>query len=465
MSTTLLLALALRLVPPSAIGEDFRGEWRVVVTNDGGAAEPVVLTARAPLDPVVAMPAEICAPDASAPQWAVCTFTLAAHESRELAFTVQYRSRTGYFGFGALTDTVAESDQVIFGREYAVTSSADDGPGSLRAALLDVNRECVTFPDPCVVVFRLDEPTIRPGTALPEIVAPHVYLDGRALPRVVLDGSAVPEGHGLLIRSLGAARVEGLTIANFPGNGIEATGGLALDVRHNELRSNGLRGLQVTDASTVSVSDNVLAFNQRAGAFFWTKGSVGVRRNHVIGNGASGLFFHKPAGFPVWDSATAVDNVIEHNAHAGIGLSLAAQGNFAGNTFRHNASLPIDVGLDGDTREPWAGVPGHGGRIGAPSITSARFDGTATIVEGRIAPRNGSIVFDEVVTIYAGTTPAEAEVVARVETVNGPTTFTARIERDLRGLTLRAATSARYLLNFDDPAPGTSELSAPVPVE
>ncbi|HVE71571.1 MAG TPA: right-handed parallel beta-helix repeat-containing protein [Thermoanaerobaculia bacterium] len=466
----ILAILTLRIIPPNAIDDDLRGQWRVVVSNPAPVAEKdVPLHIWATSGVIVSMPAEVCAPDREA---ARCTIDVAPLQTRELTFTAEYGRRTGTYSGGVSMGTTTEYDTAIFGRDFVVTNANDEGAGSLRQAIHDANRDCAAGSGPCVIAFRLPPPvpaegffTIRPRTALPPIAAA-MFVDGEsqtlhtgdthAGPEIRIDGSDVSEGHGLVLTPSSSPRVEHLEIANFPGNGIESSA-FYPEIRNNTLRNNGGRGVQIIGSEYANVMDNVLSFNGRAGGFFWTANDIFVRRNEVIGNGASGLFFHRPSVTP-YKRAIAADNVIAHNRHAGIGLSMAATGEFGQNTFRHNASLPIDVGLDGDTRETLAGLPGQGGRQGAPVITSARFDGTDTIVEMRLGERVWSGSVSTTVWLYTND-----ELLTRF--LPRDNTFTVRIARDLRGQSIRAAESTIFIYNWDYTAPGTSELSEPVAVE
>ena len=455
---------SLSIVAPTAMSEDLRAVWRVIATNDGH--EPIedfplhVWTETS----IVGMPEGICTPAAGLRVSASCVVDLPAGRSRELTFTVQYdrrfRRSTGQV-LGGPRDDLYEFDEALFGREYLVTSTADEGPGTLRQAILDVNRECTGSDTPCTIAFdRIME--LGPRTALPAITAPAVLVDGNR--RVTIDGSATSAGHGLLLEG-SFARVTGLTIRRFRGNGIEANGSASI-IRDNDLRENGLRGVQVNGGES-QVFDNTLIRNLRAGGFFWTSREVRARRNIVTQNGAAGLFFHKPAVSRI--ASYAEDNIISHNAQAGLALSLTAEGSFAQNTFYDNLGAPIDVGLDGDTRTLRDGFPGQGGRVGTPILTSARFDGTATIVTGRLAPRGTRWLIRERIYLYASARfDTQDKVIAMLDPQGGlfpDGTFTARIERDLRGQWLHAVSAATYVYNWDDFARGTSELSVPLPVE
>ena len=507
LSCSAFATVSLSIVPPLSMGADLRAEWRVIVTNRGHEAVedfPFAMGSGS----IVAVPEGICTPEGRERVAARCVVDLPAGATRQFTFTAQYDRRFGYFlgqVRGGLGD-LYESDAAMFGPEYVVTSTADSGPGSLRQAILDVNRDCRDFQTPCVIAFALDGPppaegwfTLRPETALPAIAAATVLVDGSSQtrhggdtnprgPEIVLDGSATSTGHGLLLQT-SRARVTGLAVGGFRGNGIEVNSGSSI-VRYNYLGTdgsgmralaNGLRGVQVNGGDHLNAEsfgfDNVLSGNLRAGGFFWTSREVLVRRNLVgvgadgttpLGNGASGLFFHKPAVSRI--ASYAQDNVIAFNAHAGIALSLTADGDFARNTFHDNLGAPIDVGLDGDTRETRAGLPGQGGRIGAPILTSARFDGTATIVTGRVSARSTASLIHERVYLYASARHDAVEEVVAVVTGDrmslfSDLTFTARIERDLRGQWIHAASWTTYVYNWDDFARGTSELSVPLPVQ
>lgn len=485
--------VTLQVVPPETMSSDLRATWLVIATNSGlGDVKGLEFQTWTSAS-IVSMPADACTRADSGPRVdARCVIDVPARSSRTLAFTAQYDRPTGRFPYYVSGgDTFLEYDETMFGRELLVTTTADSGPGSLRQAILDVSRECTDSREPCVVAFALDAPpaegwfTIRLQTPLPAIVARTVFVDGRSQtrrhdsnpegPEILLDGSGTREGHGLLFRS-SLGRVTGLAIGGFRGNGIETNDGMA-SIRWNHLGMdptgrtalpNGLRGVQVND-STAHVYDNLLGGNARAGGFFWTWRDVWVRRNRVIGNGASGLFFHKPLQSRI--AAFAQENVIAHNAHAGIGLSGAADGDFAMNTFLVNAGEPVDVGLDGRTPDNAPGLPGQGGRVGAPILLSARFDGRETIVTGRVAAHESNRTpINERVYVYASATPQEpGEVVAfllgetRGSFAGG--LFTARIPGDLRGRWVRAASVAAYVYNLDDFARGTSEVSAALPVE
>ena len=90
---------------------------------------------------------------------------------------------------------------------FTVTTTADDGPGSLRQAMLDAN----VAPDPkySIIQFAIPTqpgvvPTIRPLSALPEMTATveiSASNDNRAPPRINIDGTAAgPNVDGIVLR-------------------------------------------------------------------------------------------------------------------------------------------------------------------------------------------------------------------------------------------------------------------------
>ena len=107
--------------------------------------------------------------------------------------------------------------------QIVVTTLADTGPGSLRAAITTANGDGVAT----TIIF---EPAVFP----PPPAAPGVILVGSVLPTltgagdtidgtgagVVIDGTGLPANTvGLRIRRSNIT-IRGLTIQNFPGDGI-----------------------------------------------------------------------------------------------------------------------------------------------------------------------------------------------------------------------------------------------------
>lgn len=150
-----------------------------------------------------------------------------------------------------------------------------------------------------------------------------------------------------------------------------------------------------------------------------------------------------------------------------------ANGRFVPNAIYGNGGEPIDREIDGPSPQTTQGVPGQGGLMGTPVILTARWNGTETVIEGRTATSVGATHMYSRVYVYAngsvdakGMAEAE-ELIGVVEPRSGPgfSSFVLRVPRDLRGMWVNAATYSMYVINWDDPAPGTSELGVPRQVE
>jgi hypothetical protein len=482
--------IKLRVMVPTS-SEGLRSVWRVIVTNDKPVpvkAVPVYVWT----DGVIETTSEVCTPSVGSTTSADCTVDLDANSSRTIEFTARRYHGASLLQAGAQSGRVVDYDMTSAGPAFVVTTTADSGPGSLRQAIEDANRDCPL--DGCVIGFALDEPlpeegwfTIRPASPLPAIEGSFVVIDGGSQsrhrgetnpfggPEIMLDGSLTGHGHGLFF-SRGLGRVSDLAIGRFEGNGIESSAGgsfrrnyLGVDPSGRVAAPNHLRGLQINGGSA-RVVDNVLSGNLRAGGFFSSTMDILVYGNLVgagtdgtpLGNGA-GLFFHKPS-VSGWVSY-AFDNVISNNTGMGIALSLEANADVANNVFRNNAGSPVDVGLDGPTLDTTPGLPGQGGRMGAPVLLDAHWDGTGTVITGRIAGRPWNGLAGEQVYIHAGSTPeATDEVVALVSNNDRPFpdgVFNVRVDKDLRGSFIRASTFSVFVYDWDHSAAGTSELSEP----
>lgn len=397
-------------------------------------------------------------------------------------------------------------------RMIRVSTTADDGPGSLRGAITQANEECDPYRYNCKIVFSIDSAqasngvfTIRPARPLPRIEADGVIVDARTQtdhtgdtnplgPEVELNGSLAGRGNGFEITSHGTTAVRGFAINGFPDNGVMvqmsagytnfnqgrtvADNYIGTDPTGQIAVPNGGRGVTVaTDGeqwTSLAISGNVISGNARAGVFVASGRAIRIVGNRIgltagdqpspLSNGASGVYLG------VIEGVTVEGNAIAHNAHAGIGLdSKATWHSIRGNAIFDNGGLGVDHGLDlvtfnGDSKRP-ENLPRF------PQITSAVWDESARVtrISGRVEGQESSRGL--IVELFASPTPDETgygEAARFLGEVRLPRslneqTFTFEIAEDLRG---QFVTSTLSNLGFDHVrAAWTSEISQAVPVQ
>jgi len=368
---------------------------------------------------------------------ATCSGTRFANERCTALFEVIVRSDADREG-GAVTLTAKASSEVpdfkadndrttsatgIY-RWIAVTSTADSGPGSLRAAIADANGNC--SPGPCRIVFEIPEPvpaegwfTIMPAAPLPAITADRVTLEGQrqtALtgdtnpsgPEIAIDGRVAREG--LRFLSQCEAVVDSLAIRNFDDHGLRMTGYGEYErcrvrpdrreVVHSHIEQN-LRGL-VLDGAFVTIDDNTIRNNQRSGVWKWSGGTLRAHDNRVEGNGASGFFIG-----PEVYGAELLRNTIANNREMGVAVARGAQFiDIRQNAMKDNGGLGIDWELDGVSPNDRDDTGGRSSN--APTLLSAQYDAatnrtnvTFTVKSGPL----GSASNHGVITFYANQSP------------------------------------------------------------
>jgi hypothetical protein len=456
-----------RSLPPRAPETGNVGTWRwVFVNNTANAEHAVPLTFWFGDEEVLSLPAG-CTQTGNSRERVQCVIDVAPSSvSAELAFTIRFRA--GAFGrhvadvYNATIGTYRE--QAVFAHDFAVTSVADSGPGTLRDAIEQVNARCAA-PEPCRILFAIDAPlpangwyTIAPKSAFPPIAAQDIVVDGTqpndfGAPKIMLDGRELREGHGLEFRA-GTVDVIDLSVGNFPHDGILALAPASetffrITVKRNHLgvdptgvhaAPNGWRGLQ-TYSSGATVMDNVISANRRAGAWFAATRELSFRDNVVglgadrmtpLGNGASGLFVdvypNSYAGIPIPASVFIDRNLIADNAQAGLAVTNSSELFIGRNAFHDNAGPAIDFGLNG-----------HGGHLGLepPAILSARYADGVTTIEGATASRSTIFLYASGQLKADGTAEAEEF----LGTVSNAREFTLTVARDLRGLYITASSS------------------------
>jgi parallel beta-helix repeat protein len=290
-------------------------------------------------------------------------------------------------------------------RGLTVTTTSDEGSGSLRQALLDAQTLCAD--EPCAVVFRIPGTApdgvfaIRPKSALPEVRG-WVKIDGATQEgaRIALIGTEAGLAHGLLVGESCEVQVLNLSISGFAWPGIEVQRtfrgrfcnpadrsiNTPILIAGNELRGN-YRGIVLVESDNAEIRDNVIEHNVRAGIFADRAFLVLVHDNRVAENGASGMFFNVGSRDTA-GGAHVHDNVIVNNAEWGITRTNRGWVAIQRNAIFGNAHPAIDLNLDFETPnradDDFTSIPNK------PVLLSAFYDPVQdeTFVVGRLDTNN-----------------------------------------------------------------------------
>jgi len=344
-----------------------------------------------------------------------------------------------------------------------VTTTGNDGSGSLRQAILDANANC-RGNEACAIAFHIEEAspnpwkTIRVTSPLPALVAPRVRIDGGiqtsffgdtnpAGPEIEISAAGLIDSDGLVVTSC-AAEVANLAVNGFGRNGISVTNppqpsncsifGSALHhlfigtdptgrVAKPNARGIGTSVANGSNFNTTGVPTNihdcVISGNTRSG-IFGLSGRLNVARNRIgvkahadepLPNGAAGVFIG-PGGYGSDVGADAFTvagfgapdqdgNVIAFNGQMGVAVATGvADVAIRENHIWGNALLGIDVGLDGPTETTGAVSTGT---VTVPTLTLAHYDPVLrqTIIEGDVTASAGPDVPNVQVDFFANDAP------------------------------------------------------------
>jgi hypothetical protein len=463
-----------QVIVPAEFGPDTTLTIRYEITNQSSEV-------RAPLRARISIPSAIELVSTNSPCQRVtgpgveleCALDLAQATTFPLEVTARFAESAGRVDTTLEVIWTTYGDEVIykatgsgvFARTFTVTTARDDGPGSLRATILDANERC-PGDAPCIVEFAIDEPvppsgwlTIKPLTPLPAVTGKRLTIDARTQPatnplgpEVFLDGSALAAGNGLLFRE--SATVHGLAIGNFPDNGIYGMAGeqplvyslsgnyIGVDPTGTQTTPN-LRGVMVSgNVSSLGLTGNVISGNVHSGVFAWQVHNLGASGNRIgvaaatedpIPNGASGVFVH--AADRQFSRVELHDNVIANNAHFGIAYSRDVFPRVGINRIYNNGIGGVDYLLDGPTP------------LNTPRIDRAYWDGSATVIEGMLPARTAPPISQSYsVMLYANAQLdpagyAEGERFLGEATGDAGGRFTFRYEGDLRNLFVNGMTT------------------------
>jgi hypothetical protein len=378
---------------------------------------------------------------------------------------------------------------ISFPRDFVVTNTGDEGPGTLRDAIERMNLECVDFGLPCRIAFHIDQPvpasgwyTILPNSPLPEITATDFEIDGATQtqfggdtnPRgleITLDGSALGIGHGLVLAGKGFASVTNLAIGGFPWDGIavlrEGFSGSAIannfigtDASGTQALPNRSRGITFNRPSyDFVVTHNRITGNVRAGVFLAGAFNVRVFENTINANSA-GVFLG-----PDSHEITVEGNSIVDNAQFGVAVAPQTTAyRLVDNSITRNGFIGIDRGLDGFSGYDGDDNPLSDARVPPPRLLSATYDpvaDTTTITgmypDARVQYGSWEIsLYRSFVNDGQGESPF-----GRTTATNGIFTFT--VSGDFRGQFITATGFHEVLIEVG-PYYWTSEFSEAVEV-
>jgi len=358
---------------------------------------------------------------------------------------------------------------------------------TLRAAIQEANHD----PDPTTIRFRITVgasavKTITPNSALPAITQP-ATIDGytqagssvntaatgtNAVIRIELDGRFVTDAG---LTALAPVTIRGLAVYWF-GRGIQISAGadgsqvignfIGVNAAGTEDRGNDTSGLLVNaqdvKVGTILRADrNLISGNTGAGVNLGITARRALVQNNLIGTGKNGRK----------DLANEGDGIFITGSRAHlIGGTFAAQGNVIGwnngngvtlvtvevdgtpkvpggvrilyNSIFRSGGLAIDLGDDGVT--PNDAVPdpdtGPNGLMNFPKIDSARAEGGATVVTGRISTRRDIDVLIQLFASPAGDPEAKTPLASftLATGTDGKATFTRSVAAQPAGTLITA---------------------------
>jgi hypothetical protein len=297
------------------------------------------------------------------------------------------------------TQSASAVGSAVLYKRFLVASTADAGPGTLRAAVEAVNADADCASVPCSIDFD-GAKTIALLSPLPQIAAADLLIDGPA----EVDGAAAGSGNGLDFNVRDRADVADLALRNFGDNAILVRDRVRtklgdttprLYVTHCTIEHN-FRGIGLSQGwfDGGEIRDCNISNNVRTGIFDWSDHDPGlplepvlhIVHNVISGNGASGVFLGDGS-----DGALLIDNTIEHNRDFGVAVGPnAINVRIMRNSIAHNGNSAIDLGLDGPSALVHQRlVPSPLGDRTPAVISSAVYDSASntTVITGLPAVR------------------------------------------------------------------------------
>jgi HYR domain/Right handed beta helix region len=297
---------------------------------------------------------------------------------------------------------------------FTVTTTADSGPGSFRAAIDQAN----TNPGLDTINFNLGAgtPTIMVGSLigapLPALTEA-VTIDGATggATRIELDGTAAGVGADGLTLMASNITVRGLVINRFSGNGITINQGsniiqgnlIGTNATGTAASPNAGSGVLIdmsssgnTIGGTAIAARNVISGNSGAGVFLSGSNSNQITGNFIgtditgavaLGNSSSGVnLLGSSSNNSIGGTAPGAGNTIAFNSFSGIFIAAGAGNSVLGNSFSSNGTLGIDLNDDGGVT-PNDMCDGDGGANlsqNFPDLTSAQSAGGMITITGNL---------------------------------------------------------------------------------
>ncbi|HEV7396234.1 MAG TPA: DUF4394 domain-containing protein, partial [Pyrinomonadaceae bacterium] len=291
------------------------------------------------------------------------------------------------------TQLQSKLDTVVHAASFSVTNNNDDGPGSLRAAIINSNLNPSPNASQNFVVFLIPggQQTIKLLSPLPVITSP-LFINGanNAIP-VELDGSSAgPGANGLTINS-SRCDVYSFVINRFDGAGISIIGGENATVSSNRIGTdrsvtldlgNKRAGIEIKNSNRNQISVNVISRNHGSGIEIHDSANNSIYANNITGSTLSGIFIGGAAATAnnIYSNQIGVNNIGPLGNQTGITIDPAAAANIISTNF-----------IAGNTGDGIL-VEGNDNVIQNNQIGGSTFDASLEIGNGHdgILIRNGA---------------------------------------------------------------------------